>query len=662
VRPGDLGPPAAGGTGRRPLRHGEQRGRRFRDGPAPAGGAPSSARWPSSSSGRAERVEGDAARMLARLEAEGGAVVEVSGGPASSRSAGRRSWSTPSSAPASPARSTRTPCHGLAVRLASARHAFVVAVDVPSGLDSGSGRSDVAHVRADLTVTFGFPEARPPPGPRSRFLRTGRRGRHRPRPGPGRGGGSRRRSRRSTSPPPSRGASHRPTRGASGRSGSSAVPGGWRERRLSRRGRPSGAAPGKVVVVAEEASRGAIHCPGRRGDDGRPSARAGPLGPRRRPGARHLAGVPGAPRRGPRGRACGRSRRGRPEPPFGPARGAPRPGAPHGPDAPSRRGVAASRNPDGRRRRGRRRCGPTPRREVGGDGRPQGVPVGRRGSGRQDRPGPRREPGHGLGRERRRPDRRRRGAPGPGALRMGRRLRREPSCTASRATSRPRGSARTRSRPPTSPRRSGKRSGSPASPARGDGDPFRGRLPLGRGDASRRPGAGASPPARGAGPPLGSSRGGEDRARPGDRRRSRGGLRRGRFADVRPRSRVRARRGPAPPRPRRPLPAPGLDAGPAPTTSASRRPGRGAPSSWWSGRKASAGIRTPSGSRSPWNAIRPGGSSSAGPDREANLAQPELRRRRRRPPSPRRSGTSCCPRSSSSRRTSRRRSTRRRRC
>jgi NAD(P)H-hydrate epimerase len=104
------------------------------------------------------RVEGDAARMLARLEAEGGAVVEVNAKAGLEPLRGATLvvdalFGTGLSRPLDP-----DSLHGLAVRLASARHAFVVAVDVPSGLDSGSFRSDVAHVRADLTVTFGFPK------------------------------------------------------------------------------------------------------------------------------------------------------------------------------------------------------------------------------------------------------------------------------------------------------------------------------------------------------------------------------------------------------------------------------------------------------------------------------------------------------------------------
>jgi hydroxyethylthiazole kinase-like uncharacterized protein yjeF len=38
------------------------------------------------------------------------------------------------------------------------RHALVVAVDIPSGLEADSGRADEPHVRADITVTFTAPK------------------------------------------------------------------------------------------------------------------------------------------------------------------------------------------------------------------------------------------------------------------------------------------------------------------------------------------------------------------------------------------------------------------------------------------------------------------------------------------------------------------------
>jgi NAD(P)H-hydrate epimerase len=103
------------------------------------------------------KVSGDAAGMLRRLEEEGAAVVEVedAAGLEPLRGAtlvvdalfgtGLRPLEEGS-------------LHAQAVRLASSRRAFVVSVDVPSGLDSGTGRADVPHVRADVTVTFGFPK------------------------------------------------------------------------------------------------------------------------------------------------------------------------------------------------------------------------------------------------------------------------------------------------------------------------------------------------------------------------------------------------------------------------------------------------------------------------------------------------------------------------
>lgn len=104
------------------------------------------------------RVSGDAATMLQRLENEGAVVVEVDG-PLGLEPLGGATlvvdalFGTGLSRPLDEAS-----LHALAARLASSRRAFVVAVDVPSGLDCGSGRSDVPHVRADLTVTFGFPK------------------------------------------------------------------------------------------------------------------------------------------------------------------------------------------------------------------------------------------------------------------------------------------------------------------------------------------------------------------------------------------------------------------------------------------------------------------------------------------------------------------------
>jgi NAD(P)H-hydrate epimerase len=108
--------------------------------------------------GDRKKVCGDAATMLHRLQSDGAAVVEVAG-PSDLEALGGATlvvdalFGTGLSRPLE-----EGSLHALAVRLASSRRAFVVAVDVPSGLDSGSGRSDAPHVRADLTVTFGFPK------------------------------------------------------------------------------------------------------------------------------------------------------------------------------------------------------------------------------------------------------------------------------------------------------------------------------------------------------------------------------------------------------------------------------------------------------------------------------------------------------------------------
>jgi len=108
--------------------------------------------------GTRERLAGDAAEMLRRLEAEGGRAAAVGSADALEPLRGATlvvdalfgtGLSRPLDEAGLPAR---------AVRLASSGRAFVVAVDVPSGLDPGSRRAEGPHVRADLTVTFGFPK------------------------------------------------------------------------------------------------------------------------------------------------------------------------------------------------------------------------------------------------------------------------------------------------------------------------------------------------------------------------------------------------------------------------------------------------------------------------------------------------------------------------
>ncbi|MFN7987284.1 MAG: NAD(P)H-hydrate dehydratase [Thermoanaerobaculia bacterium] len=108
--------------------------------------------------GARERVAGDACEMLRRLEEEGGTVAEVeeAGGLEPLREATLVVDALLGTGLARPIREGTL--HSAAVRLASCPRSFVVAVDVPSGLDAGSGRADAPHVRADLTVTFGFPK------------------------------------------------------------------------------------------------------------------------------------------------------------------------------------------------------------------------------------------------------------------------------------------------------------------------------------------------------------------------------------------------------------------------------------------------------------------------------------------------------------------------
>lgn len=108
--------------------------------------------------GARDRVGGDAATMLARLEAEEGAVVPVAdaSGLEPLRGATLVVDALFGTGLARPLAGGELPA--AAVRAASSSRAFVVAVDVPSGLDAGTGRADGPHVRADVTVTFGFPK------------------------------------------------------------------------------------------------------------------------------------------------------------------------------------------------------------------------------------------------------------------------------------------------------------------------------------------------------------------------------------------------------------------------------------------------------------------------------------------------------------------------
>ena len=108
--------------------------------------------------GARERVAGDAAEMLRRLEADGAAVavVERASGLEPLRGATLVVDALFGTGLARPIADGSL--QAVAVRTASARRAFVVAVDVPSGLDAGSGEASGPHVRADVTVTFGFPK------------------------------------------------------------------------------------------------------------------------------------------------------------------------------------------------------------------------------------------------------------------------------------------------------------------------------------------------------------------------------------------------------------------------------------------------------------------------------------------------------------------------
>ncbi|HMM35340.1 MAG TPA: NAD(P)H-hydrate dehydratase [Thermoanaerobaculia bacterium] len=104
------------------------------------------------------RVAGDAAETLRRLERDGGEVVEVSAvaGLEPLRGATLVVDALFGTGLSRPLEAESLASH--AARIASGRRAFVVAVDLPSGLDAGSGELVGPHVRADLTVTFGAPK------------------------------------------------------------------------------------------------------------------------------------------------------------------------------------------------------------------------------------------------------------------------------------------------------------------------------------------------------------------------------------------------------------------------------------------------------------------------------------------------------------------------
>lgn len=104
------------------------------------------------------RVGGDAAETLRRLEQDGAFVVEVdaAAGLEPLRGATMVVDALFGTGLSRPLDAESLAAH--AARIASNRRAFVVAVDLPSGLDGGSGDLVGPHVRADLTVTFGAPK------------------------------------------------------------------------------------------------------------------------------------------------------------------------------------------------------------------------------------------------------------------------------------------------------------------------------------------------------------------------------------------------------------------------------------------------------------------------------------------------------------------------
>ncbi|HKC25223.1 MAG TPA: NAD(P)H-hydrate dehydratase [Thermoanaerobaculia bacterium] len=107
--------------------------------------------------GRDVRVSGDAAEMLRRLRKSGGFFRMVENvrdlGPlAQATLIVDALFGTGLSRP------IEDPIAMQAVEIASAGRAFVVAVDVPSGLNAGKSELWHPHVRADVTVTFGLPK------------------------------------------------------------------------------------------------------------------------------------------------------------------------------------------------------------------------------------------------------------------------------------------------------------------------------------------------------------------------------------------------------------------------------------------------------------------------------------------------------------------------
>jgi NAD(P)H-hydrate epimerase len=108
--------------------------------------------------GARARVVGDAAETLRRLERDGGDAVEVAATEGLEPLRGATLvvdalFGTGLSRPLDEGSLAAS-----AARIASGRRAFVGSVDLPSGLDAGSGDLLGPSVRADLTVTFGAPK------------------------------------------------------------------------------------------------------------------------------------------------------------------------------------------------------------------------------------------------------------------------------------------------------------------------------------------------------------------------------------------------------------------------------------------------------------------------------------------------------------------------
>ena len=162
-----LGGRAAGGSGR-------ARGRRPARACHPCGGPGGHARrgWPPAARGGREPGRRESLRR-ADLVLDG--LVGIGGSPG-----------------------LREPAAGVVAALddlrANGHGPLVVAVDLPSGVDPDTGETPAAHVRADVTVTFGAPQTVPVRAARRPRGGPGRGRRHRPAAGAARGARARRRA------------------------------------------------------------------------------------------------------------------------------------------------------------------------------------------------------------------------------------------------------------------------------------------------------------------------------------------------------------------------------------------------------------------------------------------------------------------------------------